>query len=74
MTAEKIIETLKGYCNDELRWYNSFGKTHGASIRQMTDRCYGAVMYASCILNPESADEIGKWWDDEMRPKLYNLF
>lgn len=72
MTSEKIFEKLRTYIEYEMRVYKDFGKAHGASPKQMLDRCYGAVMYSATLI-PEIEEEVGKWWDDEARPALYEL-
>jgi hypothetical protein len=73
MSVKRIIENLKKYIEGEVKMYNTFGKTHGAKVNQMIDRCYGAVMYSSYLLSSEDCEKVGKWWDDEMLPVLREL-
>lgn len=73
MSSKRIIENLKKYVESEINMYNTRGKTHGANIEKMVDRCYGAVMYSSYLLSSESYEVVGKWWDDEMLPLLRKM-
>ena len=68
-----MLERAKNYCEYEYRVYRDHGKMHGASYEKMLDRCYGAVMCCCWGLPETEENEIGKWWDDEMRPKLYSI-
>lgn len=73
MSVARIIENLKKYVDDEIKMYNTYGKSHGASVEKMVDRCYGAVMYSSYLLSSNDDSEIADWWDNEMLPLLRKM-
>ena len=73
MSAKRIIENLKKYVEGEAKMFLNFGKTHGAKLDKLIDRCYGAVMYSSYLLSSDDCEVVCEWWDNEMLPKLRKL-
>ena len=67
--VNKMKNKIKSFCMSEcdLVYY------HGGNLEKAIDRCYGAVMF--CINNcfNDYNEELAKWWDDEMLPRLREL-
>ena len=79
MSMNETFENLKRYIEHEIRAYETFGKDNNASLASLRDRCYGAMMFSSYLVSSDKKDlywwdeNVGNWWDNEMRPRLYNL-
>lgn len=72
MSKERIIENLKKYVENEMSFYKSFGRTHGANLEKLIDRCYGALMYSTYLLSSNEFHEISTWWEETLT-ELHNL-
>ena len=57
---------LKRFCESKIE----FATKHGGDIEKAIDRCYGAVMFFINYCTDEWDEEIAKWWDEEMLPKM----
>ena len=79
MDRNEVFENLKRYIEQEIRSYEFYGKANNVPISSLRDRCYGAMMFSSYLISSSKEDRhwwdetVGKWWDEEMRPHLYNL-
>ena len=65
-----MIEKVKQYCYEQLKWC----KQHGYDPKQAMTRCYGAVMFVLSVEPDENeSDGLGWWWDNEMHPCFREL-
>lgn len=68
MKEETMKDKLQQYINRELKNVEVWGWDANLA----TTRCYGATL-AFMSAFPEEAEEIGKWWDDEIHPIFRKL-
>lgn len=64
------ISKLYHFCEQELYFFRSCGKTYGADGQKMIDRCYGAVKFFLSCCTSEQYKEVAEWWEDIMLPRL----
>jgi hypothetical protein len=83
MSLNETFENLKRYIEHEIRAYESYSarlnEPSGLALISLRDRCYGAMIFTSYLASSSKEDQhwwdenVGKWWDNEMRPHLYKL-
>ena len=71
MTSEKIMENLKKYIENEIKFYDSRDKIYGVTTENLLNKCYGAVKFSTYLLSSKDCESICDWWDNAVKERIW---